>query len=77
MAAKKGLLPEEVKQNLTHIRTPETPDNRFKRRGLLMIGFALIIAGIIVWIITANTAESQVPAESQITVETAVETTVP
>ena len=46
----------ESMKNISNIRTPMTPDNKYKRIGLLLVGLVFIIAGIIVWVVscTAN-----------------------
>ncbi len=45
---------KEIMDNLTHLRTPTTEDNRYKRRGLLLIGLAFIAAGIMVAVMTTS-----------------------
>lgn len=57
--------------NLSRLRTPATPENKYKRLGLLFIGLACIIAGVIIWISAANSAENTSETET-----TVVETTV-
>ena len=68
---RKGFTQSESVQNISHVRTPMTPDNRYKRIGLLMLGAACIIAGIIIAIMTSNSNASTTTAET-----TTVETTV-
>ena len=44
----------EGMKNISNVRTPTTPENKFRRQGLMVVGIILIIAGIVVWIVTAN-----------------------
>ena len=45
-------------QNLSKVRTPMTPDNKYKRIGLLILGLALIIAGVIILVSSCNDQNS-------------------
>ena len=70
---RKGFKNSETVQNMSKIRTPMTPDNKYKRIGLLLIGVALIIAGIIVWITAANSAATTEEAQTTVVETTAEE----
>lgn len=52
-----GFKNSETVQNLSNIRTPMTPDNKYKRIGLLMIGLACIVAGVIILIVSLNNSK--------------------
>ena len=61
---------ESIK-NISNVRTPMTPDNKYKRIGLLIVGITLIIAGIIVWVVSC-TSQQQYELNSEITAETTI-----
>lgn len=51
---KNKLMNSESMKNISNIRTPMTPDNKYRRIGLLIVGVTLIIAGIIVWVVSCS-----------------------
>lgn len=62
----------ESMKNISNIRTPMTPDNKYKRIGLLIVGITLIIAGIIVWVVSCS-SNAQYALNSETTIETSAE----
>lgn len=62
----------ESMKNISNIRTPMTPDNKYRRIGLLIVGLTLIIAGIIVWVVSCS-SNSQYSLNSETTIETSAE----
>ena len=74
MDLRKGFVSNETKENISHIRTPMTPDNRPKRIGLLLIGAALIIAGVIILVVSCSNNAQTAQTESTTAIETQVTT---
>ncbi|MBE6017282.1 MAG: hypothetical protein E7233_06700 [Lachnospiraceae bacterium] len=62
----------ESMKNISNIRTPMTPDNKYRRIGLLIVGITLIIAGIIVWVVSCS-SNAQYALNSETTIETSAE----
>ena len=70
---KNKLMNSESMKNISNVRTPMTPENKYKRIVLLIIGIALIIAGIIVWIVSCNSSATY-DLNSEATATTTAET---
>lgn len=62
----------ESMKNISNIRTPMTPDNKYRRIGLLIVGITLIIAGIIVWVVSCS-SNVQYNMNNETAVETSAE----
>ena len=60
-------------QNISHVRTPMTPDNKFKRIGLLLLGAACITAGIIILVSSCTARTDTAGTETTAAVTTAAE----
>jgi len=71
---KNKLMSSESMKNISNVRTPMTPDNKYKRIGLLIVGIALIIAGIVVLVVSCN-ADKTYTLNSEATAITTAETT--
>lgn len=56
--------------DLLKLRTPTTPDNKYKRLGLLMVGLACIIAGVIIWVTSCTAQKNATPQESTAAIKT-------
>ena len=43
---------------MADLRTPTTPDNKYKRIGLAFLGFACIIAGVIILVSSCHNSDA-------------------